>query len=155
MYNSAKSGHSAGGTSIEWETVGNMKRLLLLLCPLLLLSACGGADRNGVETFQELRNVELTVFADSSLSGICETLAVRYRDAYPGIRLRFQFGSSAALLGRVREGAACDLFVSASDAVMDALDGGGFLSVRRESHAPFRNLPRLFTDERPFAPRFS
>ncbi|MBR4544550.1 MAG: molybdate ABC transporter substrate-binding protein [Oscillibacter sp.] len=105
-----------------------MKRLLLLLCPLLLLSACGGADRNGVETFQELRNVELTVFADSSLSGICETLAARYRDAYPGIRLRFQFGSSAALLGRVRDGAACDLFVSASDAVMDALDGGGFLS---------------------------
>ncbi len=105
-----------------------MKRLLLLLCPLLLLSACGGADRNGVETFQELRNVELTVFADSSLSEICPTLAAHYREDYPGIRFRFQFGSSAELLTRVREGADCDLFVSASDAVMDELDGGGFLS---------------------------
>ncbi|MBQ9521467.1 MAG: molybdate ABC transporter substrate-binding protein [Oscillospiraceae bacterium] len=105
-----------------------MKRLWLLLCPFLLLSACGGADRNGVETFQELRNVELTVFADSSLSDICRTLAEHYRDAYPGIRLRFQFGSSSALLTRVRDGADCDLFVSASDTIMDALDNGGFVS---------------------------
>ena len=105
-----------------------MKRLLLLLCPLLLLSACGGADRNGVGTFQEFRNRELTIFADSSLSGICGTLAAYYRDDYPGVRLRFQFGSSAALCTRIRDGADCDLFVSASDEIMDALDDGGFLS---------------------------
>lgn len=101
-----------------------MKRLFLLLCALVLLSACGGA-------FQARPNMELTVFADSSLSGICGTLA----EHYPGVRLRFQFAPSGVLLARVRDGAECDIFLSASDTIMDELDDGGFLS--HESRVKF------------------
>ena len=100
-----------------------MKKTLLPLCFLILLSACGesGSVSNG-DIFGR-RNIELTIFADASLSDALEEIAGRYREASPWVRTRFLFASSGELSLRIRDGAECDIFLSASPAPMDALDG--------------------------------
>ncbi|MBQ9493055.1 MAG: molybdate ABC transporter substrate-binding protein [Oscillibacter sp.] len=106
-----------------------MKKLLLLLCILLFLSACSGPEPygNGAETFRELRNIELSVLADSSLSDVLPDIMERYRESNPGVRLRVQFAPSGALAAQIREGAPCDLFLSASPEAMSGLDDSGYL----------------------------
>ena len=104
-----------------------MKKTLLPLCFLILLSACGasGSVSNG-DIFGR-RNIELTIFADASLSDALEEIAGRYREASPWVQTRFLFASSGELSLRIRDGAECDIFLSASPAPMDALDGANLL----------------------------
>ncbi|MBR4211865.1 MAG: substrate-binding domain-containing protein, partial [Oscillibacter sp.] len=99
-----------------------MKKLPLLLCLLLSLSACGGGGANRADIFRDLRDIQLTVFVDASLSDAFGAAAARYRQDYPEIRLNAQFGPSGALLTRVLDGEQCDIFLSASADIMDALD---------------------------------
>ena len=100
-----------------------MKKTLLPLCLLILLSACGASGTVSTGDIFGRRNIELTIFADASLSDALEEIAGRYREASPWIRTRFLFASSGELSLRIRDGATCDIFLSASPAPMDALDG--------------------------------
>ena len=100
-----------------------MKKTLLPLCFLILLSACGASGRVSNGDIFGRRNIELTIFADASLSDALEEIAGRYREASPWVRTRFLFASSGELSLRIRDGATCDIFLSASPAPMDALDG--------------------------------
>lgn len=100
-----------------------MKKTLLPLCLLILLSACGASGtRSGADAFGR-RNVDLMVFADASLSGVLEDIAGRYEQSAPWVRTQFLFASSGDLSRRIRDGAQCDVFLSAASAPMDALDG--------------------------------
>lgn len=92
------------------------KRLLIMLCLALSLSACGAGPGTG-------RGAELTIFADASLSDALEEIAGRYRADAPQIRTRLVCASSGELSRRIRDGAECDIFLCASSAPMDALDG--------------------------------
>ena len=96
-----------------------MKKALFLLCLSILLSSCGAS---GWESAGR-RNAELVVFADASLTDALEAVAERYRQNVPWIRTRFLFASSGDLSRQIRDGAACDVFLSATAAPMDALDG--------------------------------
>ena len=104
-----------------------MRKVLLALCLLLLLTACGAGYEDTpdaeLEFLSDTRSVHLTVFADASLTDALEVIAARYEDAHPRIRLRFQFDASGALRTQIQQGASCDLFVSASPEPMDAIDG--------------------------------
>ena len=104
-----------------------MRKVPLLLCLLLFLSACGAAENDAPDAEREfldpVREVCLTVFADASLTDALETVAARYQDAHPRIRLRFQFDASGALRTQIQQGASCDLLLSASPEPMDAIDG--------------------------------
>ena len=121
-----------------------MRKILLPLCLLLALSACGASGAVPVGDIFGRRNVELTIFADASLSGVLPDIAESYRESAPWVRTRFLFASSGDLSRRIRDGAECDIFLSAASAPMDALDGA-FRGVREKNPD---NLDLLLPDTR-------
>jgi len=67
------------------------------------------------------RAAEITVFAASSLTNALQELAPAY-EAKSGDRLVFNFAASNTLERQIEEGASADVFFSADEAKMDALD---------------------------------
>lgn len=77
-----------------------------------------------------LEAANLTVFAAASLTESLKEIAAAYQ-AQSGDQVRFNFGASSFLARQIEEGAPADLFFSADEAKMDALDRKGL--VVRES----------------------
>lgn len=98
-----------------------MKRsviLPLLLC--LLLTACG-------QTSPAPDGVELHVFAAASMTETLDQIIALYQEEAPGVTVVPTYDSSGTLLTQIREGAACDLFLSAAPKQMNALEEDGSL----------------------------
>lgn len=107
-----------------------MKRLLslaLAAAMALSLTACGdGAPANGSASgsgSQSGGRTELVVFAAASMTETLTQIAEQYQTVDPGVKLVFNFASSGDLLTQIKEGAVCDLFISAAPKQMNALDG--------------------------------
>lgn len=107
-----------------------MKRLLslaLAAAMALSLTACGdGAPSNGSASgsgSQSGGRTELVVFAAASMTETLAQIAEQYQTVDPGVKLVFNFASSGDLLTQIKEGAVCDLFISAAPKQMNALDG--------------------------------
>ena len=105
-----------------------MKKLLsaaLALTMALSLAACGGqpASSSASQSQQGDEPVELMVFAAASMTETLEEIAELYKSADPNVSLVFNFASSGDLLTQIKEGADCDLFISAAPKQMNALDG--------------------------------
>ena len=62
---------------------------------------------------------ELTVSAASSLTNALKELAHLFEGAHPGVRLRFNFGASDALVQQVAAGAPVDVLATADALAMD------------------------------------
>jgi molybdate transport system substrate-binding protein len=78
---------------------------------LLILTACGsGTSASADKT--------VTVFAAASLTGTFTQLGKDFEAAHPGVKVRFNFGSSATLAQQITQGAAADVFAAASPATM-------------------------------------
>lgn len=92
---------------------------ILLAALLLALPACGGGDA---------QDVELTVFAAASMTETLTEIKTLYEKDHPRVTLTFNFDSSGTLLTQIREGAACDLFISAAPKQMNELDEAGALA---------------------------
>jgi len=90
-----------------------MNILFLFFSIILLLVGRSGA-------------AELTVCAAASLSDVFKEIAPLYAKA-TGDTLRFNFGSSGALVRQIKEGAPADVFVSADEARVDQLETAGLL----------------------------
>ena len=107
-----------------------MKRLLslaLAAAMALSLTACGdGAPSNGSASGSGSQfggQTELVVFAAASMTETLTQIAEQYQTVDPGVKLVFNFASSGDLLTQIKEGAVCDLFISAAPKQMNALDG--------------------------------
>lgn len=113
-----------------------MKRRTLILGSLalsasLLLSACGGsaASSQAASASSEAaasseasgESVQLTVFAAASLTETLNQIAEQYKTVAPNVELVFNFDSSGTLKTQIEEGADCDLFLSAAQKQMNAL----------------------------------
>lgn len=118
-----------------------MKRRALLLGSLalsasLLLSACGGsaASSQAASASSEAvassaaasseasgESVQLTVFAAASLTETLNEISEQYKTVAPNVELVFNFDSSGTLKTQIEEGADCDLFLSAAQKQMNAL----------------------------------
>ena len=113
-----------------------MKRRALILGSLalsasLLLSACGGsaASSQAASASSEAvasseasgESVQLTVFAAASLTETLNEIAEQYKAVAPNVELVFNFDSSGTLKTQIEEGADCDLFLSAAQKQMNAL----------------------------------
>ncbi len=94
---------------------------LLALALTLSLTACGGNPEAPIDAGAE--PVELMVFAAASLTETLTEIGEQYRAVAPAVTLTFNFASSGDLLTQIQEGADCDLFLSAAQKQMDALDG--------------------------------
>jgi molybdate transport system substrate-binding protein len=82
---------------------------------------------------------EITVSAAISTREAVEQLGRRFTQARPGVILRFNFGASGDLQKQIEAGAPVDLFISAGERQMDALDRHGL--IRSETRRVFaRNV---------------
>lgn len=79
-----------------------------------LLTGCGAPAAS--------ETTELTVFAAASLTETMTEIAELYKTEAPEISLVFNFDSSGTLQTQIEEGAVCDLFLSAGQKQMDALE---------------------------------
>lgn len=70
---------------------------------------------------------ELTVSAAASLGNAFRDLGPAFEAAHPGVRLRFNFGASGALLQQIARGAPVDVFASADQARMDDAQRRGLI----------------------------
>jgi len=118
-----------------------MKKLLsvsLLLALILSLAGCGssGADKSAApqQSAQSSASqpaaeapkeepVELVVYAAASMTETLNAIAEQYKNVAPNVTLVYNFASSGDLLKQIKEGADCDLFISAAPKQMNALDG--------------------------------
>ena len=116
-----------------------MKRLVSLLLALslvLALTACGskadgaadaaaGSQPRGSAPAEESAGdpVELIVFAAASMTETMTQIAEMYKSVAPEVTITYNFDSSGKLLTQIKEGADCDLFISAAPTQMNALDG--------------------------------
>ena len=116
-----------------------MKRLVSLLLALslaLALTACGSkadgaADasagsppRDSAPAEKSAGDpVELIVFAAASMTETLTEIAELYKTAAPEVTIIYNFDSSGKLLTQIKEGADCDLFISAAPTQMNAMDG--------------------------------
>lgn len=114
-----------------------MKRRTLFLGSLalsasLLLSACGGtaaslqassapASSAAASSEASGESVQLTVFAAASLTETLNEISEQYKTVAPNVELVFNFDSSGTLKTQIEEGADCDLFLSAAQKQMNAL----------------------------------
>ena len=99
----------------------------MTVCSLMLtaLSGCGQASQtaNGAQDTQSAQTTELTVFAAASMTETLNQIAEDYKTVEPNVSLTFNFASSGDLLSQIKEGADCDVFISAAPKQMNALDG--------------------------------
>ena len=103
----------------------NIKKTLtaLLAGTALLTAGCvGGGNRaNKMETPQE-SPIELQVSAAASLTDAMKELATMYEENNKEVHIVYNFGSSGALQQAIENGGAADVFVSAAQKQMNALD---------------------------------
>lgn len=99
----------------------------MTVCSLMLtaLFGCGQASQtaNGAQDTQSAQTTELTVFAAASMTETLNRIAEDYKTVEPNVSLTFNFASSGDLLSQIKEGADCDVFISAAPKQMNALDG--------------------------------
>ena len=131
--------------------------LLLALCLTLSLAACGSktdsnADAsNGSQTQDNTpaeapadEPVELIVFAAASMTETMNQLKEMYAQNNPNVTVTYNFDSSGTLLKQLKEGADCDLFVSAALKQMDTVDG----SLKDDTEKNPDGLDLIVTDSR-------
>lgn len=118
-----------------------MSLLLVLLMAVALFAGCqketvavtpteapveatadpGAETTDGPET-EEAEPVELVVFAAASMSAVLQDVAEAYKEVAPNVTLVFTFDSSGTLKTQITEGAYCDVFISAGQKQMNAID---------------------------------
>ena len=103
--------------------------LLLALSLVLALTACGQKDTppdttnpDDMQT-EQAEPVELIVFAAAAMTETMTQIAEMYKSVAPEVTIIYNFDSSGKLLAQIKEGADCDLFISAAPTQMNAMDG--------------------------------
>jgi len=104
-----------------------MKKILSLVMTLamfaILAAGCGStAAAPAAQPTTKAEPVELTVFAAASMTETITQIQALYKTAAPEVTLIINFDSSGTLKTQIEEGADCDLFISAAQKQMNALD---------------------------------
>ena len=99
----------------------------MTVCTLMLSALFGcGWSAGTAQTEQTVdlgAKTELNVFAAASMTETLNQIAENYKSVEPDVTLTFNFASSGDLLTQIKEGADCDIFISAAPKQMNALDG--------------------------------
>ena len=108
---------------MEECTIKHAKKLIFLLCTAALcaaLAACGGQSSALAQSANEEQ--EIIVFAAASLTETLNTIKAQYEAAHSGVTVVCSYESSGTLKTQIQEDAPCDIFISAGQKQMDALD---------------------------------
>ena len=111
--------------------------LILSLTMALALAACGSSGGSGgassssagsaaagsaSDSSAQAEPVEITVFAAASMTETLDQIIEAYQSVAPNVTVTPTYDSSGTLLKQIKEGAPCDLFISAGQSQMNALD---------------------------------
>lgn len=101
-----------------------LRRAMAALClAALCLAGCAGPEASSVSAAPGAEEqTELTVFAAASLTETLTQIADAYTADHPDVTFTFNFDSSGTLQTQIEEGAPCDVFLSAAQKQMDALE---------------------------------
>ena len=102
-----------------------MKKLILWTLALVMMAAPMTAPAARAE------KTEFYVLAAASLSDVMAQIADSYKEVAPEVGITFVFDSSGTLQSQIEAGATADVFVSAAQRQMDALEEGGL--IKKES----------------------
>jgi len=98
--------------------------VLLTLCLILSLAACGSSKEEPAKNEKPVTEpVEITVFAAASMQESLNAVIESYKTVVPEVTVVTTYDSSGTLLKQIKEGAPCDLFISAAPKQINALDG--------------------------------
>jgi molybdate transport system substrate-binding protein len=107
--------------------------LTLALAMSLALAACGAtapaassgsaSGSGSASSAPAGEPVEITVFAAASMTETIDQIIEAYKTVAPNVTVIPTYESSGTLLTQIKEGADCDLFISAAQKQMNALDG--------------------------------
>ena len=96
-------------------------------CTLMLSALFGCGQSAGTAQTEQTADLgaktELNVFAAASMTETLNQIAENYKSVEPDVTLTFNFASSGDLLTQIKEGADCDIFISAAPKQMNELDG--------------------------------
>lgn len=109
------------------KRTGNKIVMLLLAGCMLLATGCAGAQEEAAQSADAQENVELTVLAAASLTDVCNEIKTMYEAEHENVTLNFSYGGSGALQTQIEEGAPADIFISAAQKQMDALNDEGLM----------------------------
>ena len=114
-----------------------MKKIIALLLSALLcvglLAACGSnaadepagsAAGSGAAVAPAADDLsgEINVFAAASLTESMDQIIAKFTEAHPNVTITPNYGSSGTLVDQIKEGAACDIFISAASKQMNQID---------------------------------
>lgn len=101
--------------------------LTALLAAGVLLTGCGAASENQAHQTPPDEPVKLYVLAAASLSDAMKEVKTAYEREHQGVELVQSFGSSGTLQQQIEQGAPADLFLSAGEKQMNALEQKGLI----------------------------
>lgn len=98
-------------------------KVLALGMTLLLLAGCGGKKPAAKAPAKAGdKKITLNVFAAASMTETMKKIGENYKKVAPGVTIVYNFDSSGTLKTQIQNGAACDIFISASPKQMNQLD---------------------------------
>lgn len=98
------------------------KRFLYVSLALLLAISLVGCSDNQASNQDIKENIKLNISAAASLQDAAQELQTLYQKDNPKVELIYNFGASGTLQQQIEEGAPCDLFISAGQKQMNALE---------------------------------
>ena len=101
--------------------IKRLKFLSTLCCLSLLLTGCSSSTK------KETKTIELNISAAASLKEAMADLEAAYTSKNPEVSFVINYGSSGSLQQQIEQGAPCDLFISAGEKQMTALEEEGLL----------------------------
>ena len=106
--------------------------LALMVSAAFLVTGCGGQSASTSSSSSSSSSggsqKVLHVSAAASLTNVMQDIAKEYEQQHPDVKVEFNFGSSGALQQAIENGGKSDLFVSAAQKQMNALEKGGLLA---------------------------
>lgn len=106
--------------------------LALMVSAAFLVTGCGGQSASTSSSSSSSSSggsqKVLHVSAAASLTNVMQDIAKEYEQQHPDVKVEFNFGSSGALQQAIENGGQSDLFVSAAQKQMNALEKAGLLA---------------------------
>jgi molybdate transport system substrate-binding protein len=103
-----------------------MKKVVIFILGVCMISpfaGCSSAKTGAsVSSSSKTENVEMTIAAASSLTNVTADITKDYKTVTPNVTLTFTYGSSGSLETQIEQGAPVDIFISAAQKQMDALE---------------------------------
>jgi len=99
----------------------------ILILAIIFAQGCGSDSK------EEKNQVELTIFAASSLTESFTEIGQAFEKNHPGVRVKFNFAGSQVLFSQIQNGALADIFAPAGDKYMQQAMKQGLV----KSHQPY------------------